>query len=98
MNSRSILVTLGALTLAGLGGLVFAGARADRPDCPGKVVCSLTGELVCRDRCPLIDPAREDCPGRIECPLTGELVCRDRCPQGASRSQESETGAPCCRE
>ncbi len=25
----------------------------DRPDCPGRVVCPLTGELVCRDRCPL---------------------------------------------
>ncbi|MSR29348.1 MAG: hypothetical protein EXS03_07235 [Phycisphaerales bacterium] len=24
-----------------------------RPDCPGKVVCPLTGELVCKDRCPL---------------------------------------------
>ncbi len=42
----------------------FAGGRAiaspgaiaidpDRPDCPGKVVCPITGELVCRDRCPL---------------------------------------------
>jgi hypothetical protein len=24
-----------------------------RPDCPGKIVCPLTGELVCKDRCPL---------------------------------------------
>ncbi len=24
-----------------------------RPVCPGKVVCPLTGELVCKDRCPL---------------------------------------------
>ncbi len=24
-----------------------------RPDCPGKVVCPLTGDLVCADRCPL---------------------------------------------
>jgi hypothetical protein len=24
-----------------------------RVDCPGKIVCPLTGQLVCRDRCPL---------------------------------------------
>ena len=58
-------------------GLVTNGAR---PDCPGKVECPLTGELVCRDQCPLLDSDRADCPGEVECPLTGELVCRDRCP------------------
>lgn len=26
---------------------------AVRPNCPGKIVCPLTGELVCEDRCPL---------------------------------------------
>ncbi len=25
----------------------------NRPDCPGKIVCELTGELVCKDKCPL---------------------------------------------
>jgi len=24
----------------------------NRPDCPGQIKCPLTGELVCRDRCP----------------------------------------------
>ena len=37
--------------------LAYAGSAAapvdpTRPDCPGQVVCPLTGELVCRDRCP----------------------------------------------
>ena len=27
-------------------------ARAERADCPGKIVCPLTGELVCIDQCP----------------------------------------------
>lgn len=27
---------------------------AARADCPGQVACPLTGELVCKDRCPLI--------------------------------------------
>lgn len=26
---------------------------SSRPDCPGKITCPLTGEEVCRDRCPL---------------------------------------------
>lgn len=24
-----------------------------RPDCPGQIVCPISGELVCRDECPL---------------------------------------------
>ena len=36
----------------------------EREDCPGKMTCPLTGELVCKDRCPLgaegaIEPAAE---------------------------------------
>lgn len=27
--------------------------QAERDDCPGKVVCPLTGELVCADECPV---------------------------------------------
>lgn len=26
---------------------------ADRADCPGRIECPLTGELVCRDECPV---------------------------------------------
>jgi hypothetical protein len=25
----------------------------ERDDCPGKIVCPLTGQLICKDRCPL---------------------------------------------
>jgi hypothetical protein len=64
--------------------LAFADGRHERSDCPGKVICPLTGEEVCKDRCPLTvkktDSTRADCPGQIECPLTEELVCRDQCP------------------
>lgn len=28
-------------------------SSTDRIDCPGKIVCPLTGDLVCSDRCPL---------------------------------------------
>jgi len=35
-----------------LGAVAIAKPTADRADCPGKIVCPLTGELVCIDRCP----------------------------------------------
>src|SRR2546426_28535 len=98
MTTKPVLLTLGALMLVGLGGLVFARANADRPDCPGKIECPLTGEIVCRDQCPLMDPNRDDCPGRIACPLTGELVCRDRCPLESDQASSRDALAPCCRK
>jgi hypothetical protein len=76
---------------------VAANVSAGRADCPGKIVCPQTGQLVCRDQCPTVDPDRPDCPGRIECPLTGELVCADRCPLGAKGNNGGETLPPCCR-
>ena len=34
--------------------LTLGEARAqDRRDCPGKIICPLTGDLACKDRCPL---------------------------------------------
>jgi hypothetical protein len=85
----AMLVAIGAVVTA----FGAAAARSERSDCPGKIVCPLTGELVCRDRCPAVDPQRDDCPGRIECPLTGEPVCKDRCPLG-----DQAAGLPvCCR-
>ena len=83
-----------------LGGTVLAigisQASDQRADCPGTITCPLTGEEVCKDRCPLLDAQREDCPGKIECPLTGELVCRDRCPLGESDAAADAT-PPCCQ-
>lgn len=71
----------------------------ERADCPGKVICPITGEEVCKDQCPLIDANRADCPGKIECPLNGELVCRDQCPLGSSADTASSAAElpPCCR-
>jgi len=74
--SLAAVVALGAI-------VAIAGAATGfhRSDCLGQVVCPLTGDEVCRDRCPLADTARNDCPGKIECPIDGQLVCRDQCPQ-----------------
>lgn len=45
-----------ALSVVGTGIVAYAlagNANGGRPDCPGTIVCPLTGETVCRDRCPL---------------------------------------------
>ena len=92
------LVALATLGLATLGSYALTQRQATRPDCPGKIVCPQTGELVCRDQCPTVDPNRRDCPGRIVCGLTGELVCKDRCPldkKGAT-TQKPQTKVPSC--
>lgn len=92
------IVAVAVLATATVGSLKLAQAQADRPDCPGKIVCPLTGEQVCRDRCPTVDPNRSDCPGRILCPLTGEPVCRDRCPIGGAATKDADMGGKplCC--
>lgn len=107
MNQKRIMWTgLGILSLA----LLFLGVTAvaselnrstQRADCPGKVICPLSGEEICKDQCPLIDSSRPDCPGKIECALTGELVCRDRCPLGSNADASAtatESPACCCCE
>lgn len=95
------IVALAGLGLATLGSFALTRGQATRPDCPGKIVCPQTGELVCRDRCPTVDSDRRDCPGRIVCGLTGELVCRDRCPlgvQGVTARKPQVKVPSCCVE
>ena len=49
------------LAIAGMVGLLSAGtgwmatgaADTTRPDCPGKITCPQTGEVICADQCPL---------------------------------------------
>ena len=97
-------LALSIAALMGLGLLAVdkaetVAAGGDRADCPGKIVCPQTGELVCRDRCPTVDPDRADCPGRIICPATGEPVCIDRCPLRNSDAKPlaSEAKPSCCQ-
>ncbi len=93
---NKVLLTLAIVAV--VGGVVtysLAFASTQRGDCPGTVICPLTGKEVCKDRCPLLDPQRADCPGKIECPLTGELVCRDECPLADAAPTDEVTKAPC---
>ncbi len=88
--------TVGLLAVASM---VLAQSRNERPDCPGKITCPQTGEIICRDKCPTVDPNRSDCPGRMVCPLTGKLVCQDHCPveeNGAPAKAEQAKVPSCC--
>ena len=87
---------LAVLVLAG-GLFAYELARGSRPDCPGKIICPISGEVICKDQCPLVDFDRADCPGKIVCPLTGELVCRDRCPLVVDK-ESTEAVPACCRQ
>jgi hypothetical protein len=88
----------GLLLMLGVTVAAYGFSRAgERVDCPGTVLCPLTGEEVCKDQCPLTDASRADCPGKVECPLNGELVCRDKCPLGAdSKTAETDEELPAC--
>lgn len=103
MLKRSVLIAgiasaaVGLATFAAVSGGASGAGEAERADCPGKIVCPVTGELVCKDQCPLIDPNRPDCPGRIVCELTGELVCKDRCPVRQADIDEAVNVPACCR-
>jgi len=98
MKPFASLIAACVLSIVGFAGLPGS-PGSDRPDCPGKIVCPRTGGLICRDRCPTVDPDRPDCPGRIVCPLTGQLVCVDRCPvkNTAAGSPKGDAKSSCCR-
>jgi len=96
-TTKVILLGLGGVILAAPSVFGWVPATSDRPDRPGKIVCPLTGELICRDQCPAIDAARADCPGRIECPLTGELVCKDECPLNSTDVSIGAEVPSCCQ-
>ena len=52
MLRRTVLIAMLAASVPAAG-LALAAGSNNRPDCPGKIICPLTGELVCKDRCPL---------------------------------------------
>ncbi|TAJ24754.1 MAG: hypothetical protein EPO68_01055 [Planctomycetota bacterium] len=53
MKKRVIGAVVVVLCLA--GGAYAYRAMSARPDCPGKVVCPLTGETICADQCPVAE-------------------------------------------
>ena len=93
---KPILVGLAMGVLAASLGYGVSTTENDRPDCPGRIVCPLTGQEICADRCPVIAAHRPDCPGQITCPLDGQPVCRDRCPVTAAQTDQPTEARACC--
>ena len=95
--NRKTFWTTGLVLIAGLSmaanGFTFQIARTD---CPGTILCPITGDEVCKDHCPLVDASRSDCPGKVACPITGEFVCQDECPLAQGDATQT-TSADCCR-
>jgi len=60
------------MALTALGGMKLAAAKNDRSDCPGKIVCPLTGKLVCKDRRPLHKSSENDVAAKSSCCSKGK--------------------------
>jgi len=72
-----------AIAIAATAYAISSSSSADRADCPGKIVCPLTGELVCMDRCPLgsdTDIENADTPSGISGALADTDFIRPDCP------------------
>ncbi|MCH7814317.1 MAG: hypothetical protein IID40_09890 [Planctomycetes bacterium] len=98
-HRKLILAVVSMAGMVAVAGIVLAQGRVERQDCPGKITCPQTGEIICRDQCPTVDPNRPDCPGRIVCPSTGKLICKDRCPldqSGTTAEPQPPKLPPCC--
>ena len=53
MHKRILIIVILSAAAAGVTTYATTADRSERPDCPGQIVCPLTGEPVCADRCPL---------------------------------------------
>lgn len=60
MHKRILIIALLSVVAGGVTAYATTAASAERPGCLGKIVCPLTGEPVCTDRCPLGEPSAQD--------------------------------------
>lgn len=51
--TRRIAIVAAIAGMLGIGGYAALATHGERADCPGKIICPLTGEPVCKDRCPV---------------------------------------------
>lgn len=88
MITRKTFVGLTAAVIAAssLGAFGLASQQsggAQRADCPGKINCPLTGELVCKDRCPLGEQAASEQSAELP------ACCRTRTPRSTQGNRPS---------
>lgn len=65
-NTTSIALVV-AVAIAVTVFAVSSSSSTSRTDCPGKIVCPLTGDLVCKDHCPLGKEKNEERPVLSSC-------------------------------
>lgn len=54
MTKKTLWMVALALVLSGApGAYQLVSGSGQKADCPGKIVCALTGQPICKDRCPL---------------------------------------------
>ena len=70
----AIAVVIGLLS-AGTSWMAVSAAETSRSDCPGKIVCPLTGDEVCADRCPVDTENVPTAPSK-----TADELCGGACP------------------
>ena len=69
---KKVLLWLVAAALLGSGTLSYALVSGEkREDCPGKIICQITGEEICKDQCPLTKGATAE-PVGASCCGTGK--------------------------
>jgi len=61
------IILVGAFAIAATAYAISSSSSADRADCPGKIVCPVTGEFVCKDRCPVDSEKNQEQPVLLSC-------------------------------
>lgn len=62
-----------AAALIGSSALAYALVSGDkREDCPGKIICPITGQEICKDQCPLIPTGEVPSPVGSACCGSGK--------------------------
>ena len=69
MRKATIMTMTAGTLIAGAAAVaVNRTSSAERDDCPGKIICPATGELICADQCPLDAAA-------VSLPIAAEPEC-----------------------
>lgn len=59
------LTAVAVLLVGGAFAFGLAQTKGERPDCPGKIICPVNGEEICKDRCPLTE-TKDSGPAKVE--------------------------------
>lgn len=58
----------GIVAASAAAGYLASNPKAEREDCPGKIICPISGQLICADECPATEKA-------VSLPVNQEPAC-----------------------